>query len=184
MSLLHNLAPNEASRIIAAVDMNPSASMPYHGTPHLYVVALGAHELALMENLPEDEVRNVVLAALFHDFNHQYSTDDSVNIKCAVEAVREHLSAFDVERIECLVSSTRFPYVAVPQDISEGIMRDADIIYSTLLVPDAQRFRNGLYEERGVPASEQDTIGFIIGHGVQTESAARKLDDFFGHRKV
>jgi hypothetical protein len=153
--------------------------MPYHGTPHLYVVTLGAHELALMEALSKHEVLNVVLAALFHDFNHQYSTDDSVNIKCAVEAVREHLSDFDVERIECLVSSTRFPYTDVPQDTSEGVMRDADILYSTLLVPDAQRFRNGLYEERGVPASEQETVSFIIGHGVQTESGAKKMNDFF-----
>lgn len=179
LRLLESLIPQSAHEVMSVIDSNPSAHLPYHGTPHLYVVTLGAYELAFMEGLSHDATRQVTLAALFHDFDHQLSTDDAVNIKCAVEAVREHLVGDDVERIVALVQSTSFPYAQAPQDTAEGIMRDADILYSTLLVPDAQRFRTGLFEERGIPATEQDTIAFIIGHGLQTKSGAQKMNEFF-----
>lgn len=55
------------------------------------------------------------------------------------------------------------------------MLRDADVAYSTLLIPDAQHFRNGLLLERGAPATEQDAIAFIIGLTATAVTAVNRI---------
>ena len=173
--------PSNAGLLLDALDANPSAAMPYHGTPHLLVVALAVLELAAGEHLTADTTDLVLLAALFHDYDHAGATDDRVNIARAVAAVRAHCAFHDVDRIAELVEATRFPHDGPSDDPLVAVVRDADIAWSSLLVPDAQRFRNGLAEERGVPAAELDAIAFVISHGLNTATAARAINRHFRH---
>lgn len=170
--------PEHADAVLSALDENPSAGMPYHGTPHMLVVALAALELGAGEHLTPDETDLVFLAALFHDYDYAGAEDDSVNIERAAAAVRRHLAFTDHTRIAALVEASRYPYLVAPRSRLEEVLRDADVAYSTLLVPDAQHFRTALLLERGAPATEQDAIAFIIGHGLYTQSAVRAVDRF------
>ncbi|WP_415853618.1 hypothetical protein [Sinomonas sp. G460-2] len=171
--------PAHAGRLLAVLDVNPSAAMPYHGTPHLLVVAHAVLELADGEHLATEDTDLVLLAALFHDYDHAGATDDPVNIARAVAAVRAHCAFHDADRIAELVEATCFPHHGPADDPAVAVLRDADIVWSSLLVPDAQRFRNGLAKERGTPATEQDAIAFVIGHGLNTATAARAIDRHF-----
>ncbi|MBG6179972.1 hypothetical protein [Arthrobacter sp. CAN_A1] len=165
-------APSRAARIMAAVGNNPSRDPPYHGTAHLYVVTLAAMELAAAERLTTAETDTALLAALFHDYDYAEDPDDTVNIAQAVDAVRFHLGFLDTAPIIAAIEGTCFPYVPGEPDRIQAVLRDADVLYSTLLFPDAQQFRSGLLIERGAPATEQDAIAFILGHGAQTSSGA------------
>ncbi|ACL42421.1 hypothetical protein Achl_4470 (plasmid) [Pseudarthrobacter chlorophenolicus A6] len=168
--------PKHAGAVLSALDANPSAALPYHGTPHMLVVALATLELAAGEQLSPDETDFVFLAALFHDYDYAGAEDDGVNTGRAAAAVREHLGFTDHARIAALVDASRYPYLVAPRSRSEEVLRDADVAYSTLLIPDAQHFRTGLLIERGAPATEQDAIGFIIGHGLYTATAVRAVN--------
>ncbi|MCC3292357.1 hypothetical protein [Arthrobacter sp. zg-Y1110] len=168
-----------ADSVLAALDANPSAHLPYHGTPHILVVALAVLELAADEGLSPAQTLQTVLAAVFHDVDYAGDPDDSVNIERAVAAAGECLGAFmDVEPVQDLIRATCFPHRQAPRNTMEAVLRDADVAFSSLLVPDAQHFRTGLLTERGAPAGETDAIAFILGHGVNTASAARRINDF------
>ena len=172
--------------IMEALDSNPSAGLPYHGTPHLYVVALSAKALAWEECFSYQETFTVFMAGLFHDFDHQMEDDDTLNVKKAVEAVRSKLTFMDdedVEKIVRVIESSRYPYQSKSRDLLESALRDADILFSTVMMPDAQHFRNGLFIERGIPATEQDSLAFVIGHGLETEGAAHMLHEFMSRRR-
>lgn len=168
----------DPEKIIHVVDSNPSAGLPYHGTPHLYVVALSVLQLSTQEGLKWEEAKAAFLAGLFHDFDHRMEADDTLNVESAINAVHEHLTGESPERVAELVRATRYPYLTEPASKAESVLRDADILYSTILMPDAQHFRNGLLMERGVPATEQDSLAFVIGHGLYTRTAAEQLHHF------
>ncbi|NKX53971.1 hypothetical protein HGG74_05330 [Arthrobacter sp. E918] len=170
--------PDHAGEVMAAVDANPSADLPYHGTPHLFVVALAALDLAQAEGLTPDETDTVFLAALFHDWGYLSAPDDRVNIAVAVAAAREHLGFTAAGRIAEVIEGSCFPYGPEPPDRVQAVLRDADVLYSTLMLPDSQHFRTGLFLERGAPATEQDAIAFILRHGAQTASGARAVTGF------
>lgn len=170
--------PDHAEAVMAAVDANPSVDLPYHGTPHLFVVALAALDLAAAEELSDAETDTVFLAALFHDWGYASDPDDRVNIAAAAAAAREHLAFADAGRIAEVIEGSCFPYGPEAPDRMQAVLRDADVLYSTLMLPDSQHFRTGLFLERGAPATEQDAIAFILGHGAQTASGARFVNEF------
>lgn len=170
--------PDHTDAVMAAVDANPSAELPYHGTPHLFVVALAALELADAELLSTAETDTVFLAALFHDWGYLSDPDDRVNIAVAAAAAREHLAFADVDRIVEVIEGSCFPYGPEEPDRVQAVLRDADVLYSTLMLPDSQHFRTGLFLERGAPATEQDAIAFILGHGAQTATGAKAVTEF------
>lgn len=84
--------PKDAYAVLSALDANPSAALPYHGTPHMLVVALATLELAAGEQLSSAETDFVFLAALFHDYDYAGAEDDSINTERAAAAVRRHLA--------------------------------------------------------------------------------------------
>lgn len=163
----------DANRIMTALDANPSALLPYHGTPHILVVALAVLDLSVGEELTPDETSDVFLAAIFHDYDYAGSSDDTANVERAAAAARLHVYALRVERVTRLILASRYPYTAPPADKLEEVLRDADVAFSTLLVPDAQHFRNEPFGERGAPAGERAALAFIIGHRLNTGTAAR-----------
>lgn len=172
---LQSRFPEHAGAVLAVLDANPSAGMPYHGTPHMLVVALATLELAAGEGLTSDETDLVFLSALFHDYDYASAANDTINTERAASVVRRHLEFVDSEAVAALVESSRYPYLVPPRNKMEEVLRDADVAYSTLLIPDARHFRTGLFLERGAPATERDALAFIIGHGLYTASAARAV---------
>lgn len=178
---LRTAMPDGAERVMAALDANPSAHLPYHGTPHVLVVAHAVLDLAAEESLSAEHTLEAVLAAVFHDVDYAGDPDDWINISRSVEAAREALAPLmDPEPVTRLIRATCFPHQGRGSSLAEDILRDADVAFSSLLVPDAQHFRTGLLIERGAPDTERDALAFVIGHGVNTRSAAARINRFLG----
>lgn len=169
----------EAPTVMDALDANPSAHLPYHGTPHILVVAHAVLDLAAGEGLGAQQTLDTVLAAVFHDVDYAGDPDDSVNIARAVAAAKQALSPLmDPVPVTALIHATSFPHRDIPRNAMEAVLRDADVAFSSLLIPDAQHFRTGLFAERGAPSGERDAIAFVLGHGVNTATAARRINTF------
>jgi hypothetical protein len=117
----------------------------YHSNYHSICVALNCYEGACHQQLSESETKIVVLAGIFHDFNHSGGvlTDDK-NIELAIFGL---CKAFTLETLRSLSSTykydfshdefkqtvktlaiTKYPFEKEPVTIMEQIIRDADLM--------------------------------------------------------
>ena len=80
-------------------------------------------------------MRNLLIAALFHDFDHTGKPGpDAVNIARAVAGFERHIASVDrdeleKEKITRLIKITEYPYV-IPWEklnLAEQVLRDADM---------------------------------------------------------
>lgn len=111
-------------------------SHPYHNLGHMLYVFWLCYQACLFyqKELTPREMRNLLIAALFHDFDHRgMSGDDRINIGKAVRAVRQHAEGRDkshVGRIGELIRSTEYPYDVASFgqiDLCRDILCDADM---------------------------------------------------------
>jgi hypothetical protein len=117
----------------------------YHSNYHAICVALNCYEGAWHQKLSESETKTVVLAGIFHDFNHSGGTfSDDENIKRAVlglsqahiPEVRRSLSSNykpnllpdEFEQTVQTLVITKYPFEKEPVTIMEQIIRDADLM--------------------------------------------------------
>lgn len=108
---------------------------PYHNFRHMFHVLWLCHEACRFHHaeLTPRAMRNLLIAALFHDFNHSgMFGDDDLNIERAVRCLKKHIAAVDVpyfEEIVLLIRGTQYPYVIDSKelDLCGKILRDADV---------------------------------------------------------
>lgn len=112
---------------------------PYHNFRHICHVLWLCHEACLYytkyypSELTLRQKRNLLIAALFHDFDHTgKSGPDWMNIAIAMRAIDRFLLPEDRPYrmdISRLVSFTEYPYAVGPEDLdlSALILRDADM---------------------------------------------------------
>lgn len=131
---------------------------PYHNFRHLF------HMLWLCYNacqyyadvLSKRQMRNLLIAALFHDFDHSGKAgNDDLNIEIAIRGLRKHIAPEDehfFEDICSIIRPTEYPYKVSADGLplSAQIMRDADVsqAFSTAWI---QQVIFGLAKEWGVP---------------------------------
>jgi len=134
---------------------------PYHNFRHSSHVFYMCYQACLFYGtmLSPRQMRNLLIAALFHDFNHTGKAgDDWVNIKQAIAGLFLHLETVDIpysEEIAELISATKFPPEQRPEDLSLSaqILRDADMSQALSAVW-IQQTVFGLAEEWGKPPIE------------------------------
>ncbi len=108
---------------------------PYHNFRHMFHVLWLCYEACRFhrDELTQRAMRNLLIAALFHDFNHSgMFGDDDLNIERAVRGLKKHIAAVDVahfEEIVALIRGTQYPYVIDSKklDLCGKILRDADM---------------------------------------------------------
>lgn len=108
---------------------------PYHNFRHICHVLWLCHQACAYyrNDLSLRERRNLLIAAIFHDFDHTGTTGpDRVNIDRALIALDRHVASEDVEHrndIERLIIATEYPYVVPSEnlDLMVQILRDADL---------------------------------------------------------
>ena len=103
-------------------------------------------------------MRNLLIGALFHDFDHLGATvSDDINIARALVGLRRHIlprDKFELPDIEEIVAASEFPHKKdVPLSLEALILRDADIaqVFSSVWV---QQIIFGLAKEKGVSPHE------------------------------
>lgn len=117
-------------------EYSTSNNLPYHNIKHTFDVFINSYKIGTYENLNEKEIAELGVSALFHDYNHSGGelTDDD-NIKNAILGVEQfftlnknYSTQYNIENIIDTIKITRFPYLQDPQNISQKIIRDADLL--------------------------------------------------------
>lgn len=134
---------------------------PYHNLRHMLHVLWQCHDACLFYNfdLSMTQKRVLLIAAIFHDFDHSgFAGDDDVNIERALRAVRRHLLPIDephLGTIEMLISETEYPYRVPNSELTQcaQILRDADMSQTVsetwiqqIIVGFASEWRKSPYE--------------------------------------
>ncbi len=119
----------------AIFDHAQNLSNPYHNFRHMFHVLWLCYQACLFygNKLNRREMRNLLIAAIFHDFNHSgLMGDDDLNIERSVRGLEKYILPEDrdcLEDISPLIRMTEFPYT-VPSEslpLSGQILRDADV---------------------------------------------------------
>ena len=134
----------------------PNVNHPYHNFRHMCHVLYLCHDACIFygDKLTPREMRNLLIAALFHDFDHSGATgDDSLNIARACDGLLWHLAPEDMEEFQNIVEiirGTEFPYKVTSEmlTLSGQIIRDADLSQN-FSVAWIQQVVFGLAEEWG-----------------------------------
>lgn len=110
---------------------SPNAHAPYHNVRHMLHVFWESYDGALYMGLNKREMRNLLIAALFHDYNHMGKKgDDSINIQRAFDSLDSHLLDEDkpyINEIKSAISATKYPYDPSKKFTqNQLILRDAD----------------------------------------------------------
>ena len=114
---------------------NMGNTNPYHSFEHIANVFLNCVEAVEYHSIPEKEKINLLVAALFHDFNHsggKYA--DNVNIENSLLGVQAWIKDrndgdLEYEQIKSLIEITEFPYKVESNtlNLTQQILRDADM---------------------------------------------------------
>lgn len=121
-------------RVIMAA---PNIHHGYHGLRHMLHVTWVCYQACKyyqsLGQMTKREARNLLIAALFHDYGHcGKAGDDAVNIEQALDGLREHIEDVDRDflvKISTIIAATQFPHADLggTPSLSEQIIRDADI---------------------------------------------------------
>ena len=108
---------------------------PYHNLRHMLHVLWLCYQACMFyeDTLSRRQMRNLLIAALFHDFDHSgLLGDDDLNIEKALRALRKHILPEDresVDEIADILKATEFPYKVSSDSLglAAKIIRDADM---------------------------------------------------------
>lgn len=109
-------------------------SNPYHNIRHALHVLCAAYAGGKFHKLSRRALRNLLIAAIFHDFNHsgKLRGKDRLEIEMALMMLRVYLQPEDLgelENISNIIWATEFPYKIPEAELSleQKIVRDADM---------------------------------------------------------
>jgi hypothetical protein len=128
------LYPGDLKPYFRAVWNASNVNLPYHNLQHMLAVTCSVYEGCKFYDISGVHMRNLLIAALFHDYNHTGLVgDDEVNIKIAVEGLKKHILLEDSDSLITIVSyilATQFPHKEGYDNLLMQIIRDADITYT------------------------------------------------------
>jgi 3'5'-cyclic nucleotide phosphodiesterase len=158
---------------------------PYHNLRHMLHVLWLCYAACqyYQSKLSPRQMRNLLIAALFHDFDHPghpHSGEDDpdrINIPIAIAGLRRYVTPADrpfLPEIEALIEATHYPYKIASDklDLSGRIIRDADLAqaFSPAWI---QQVVIGLAQEWGVAPLEvlKGQASFLAGLSFHTRWA-------------
>jgi 3'5'-cyclic nucleotide phosphodiesterase len=113
---------------------------PYHNFRHTLHVLWLCHKACqyYQNQLTPRQMRNLLITALFHDFDHPghphpgENDPDRINIRIAIAGLRRYIMPTDrafLPEIEALIEATQYPYKIGSEqlDLLGRIIRDADL---------------------------------------------------------
>lgn len=158
-----------------------SSDYVYHHFPHTREVVEAAIEIGLQYNLDEQEMRNLQLAAWFHDSGYYGGADGHEERSCELVTtfLRERNYPEDgLETVLSCIRATQLPQK--PKVLLESILCDADLHHlgNEMYWDRCGRVRQELLQTKGIIMSEQEWVdfelGFMMRHQYHTE-VAREL---------
>jgi len=153
--------------------------LSYHSVAHIKDVFNSCKVIAKGEGVKGDELKLILIAALFHDSGFTIQQKDHEEISC--EIARKHLPDFDysdeqIKKICGMIMATKIPQN--PQNTLEEILADADLDY--LGRDDFFTIGNTLFDELsfyGILSTEEEwnriQIRFLENHHYFTDTALK-----------
>lgn len=170
-----------------------NVKQPYHNEQHLFIVALASAAGADYYNLTVRQKRVLVLAALYHDYNHtgKAGVPDSINIEHAIEGLENFFRSAgyssithkDADAVKQLIRATLHPNKDRPANLSEAIIRDADMM--EWFEPDAEDLLVGLNDELKPesPFTMKTTEAFLRKHSFLTQWGMNLFQETFPFKR-
>lgn len=157
---------------------NTGNTNPYHNFYHIQTVVISCYTIAKFENVKDDEIKLILIAALFHDFDHSGGklTDDK-NVKIAIENFLTYSkeSKKNNDIIVDLISITEFPYDDTKDSnltLNQKIIRDADIsqltkdnVFQQVIIGLEQELNNDLKDQIKIQIKFMDSLEYFTEYG-------------------
>lgn len=165
--------------ILGKLETELPRNLTYHSLEHIKDVYKAAEELAMLEQVSDEDTLLLLTAVLFHDAGFLVQQKEHEQIGCDI--ARKHLPEYgysptQIERICGMILATRIPQT--PHNLLEEIICDADLDY--LGRDDFFTIGNNLYDELcmyGLLQTENDwnilQVRFLENHHYFTSSAIR-----------
>lgn len=169
----------------------PNIYHGYHGLRHMLHVTWVCYQACKyykhLGQMDRREARNLLVAALFHDYGHcGQAGDDANNIEVALNGLCEHVADMDrnqLSDISRIVKATQFPHADLSDSptLGEQVIRDADIsqAFGTTWIGDIAAGFGSELSKTPIEMLEQQ-LKFL--EGVQFHSDFGKV--FFGQEAV
>lgn len=125
-----NIVLRAAVHIARLIISKQPKNRVFHNLHHTLTVLEGVGEIGIAENLPNDELEMVLLAAAFHDLGHIecYSGHEEVSIRLAKKWLTEQNYPEDkIDIVLGCIGATQIPQN--PKTILEKVVCDADLIH-------------------------------------------------------
>ncbi len=165
--------------ILDLLEKNLPSNLYYHNVKHTVDVATEVELIGWAENLPEEDILILKIAALFHDAGHitDYRHHEHEGTKMARKILpRYNITDQDIETICRLIMSTKLP--PQPKDKLEQVMCDSDLDYlgRTDFIPVSNTLYRELKERKLVGSWNewnQIQLNFISKHQYFTKTAQK-----------
>ena len=141
---------------------NKSNLAPYHSLNHMLTVLKHCYRaMDYMDMLDDNHCETLLVAALFHDYDHSMGRrDDAYNVVQAKKGLEFFVKNstwkdFDLDLLNSILDATQFPYIIKGDDLNpyQAIIRDADLMQ--IVEPDwVSHVILGLVEEMHYPLKE------------------------------
>ena len=164
-------------------EKNKSNDLPYHNLFHTQCVLIYSYLISDSLKISKEEIRKILVAAIFHDFNHSGGklTDD-LNVKEAISCLLKYSKEDNNTNKDIIniIKATQYPYVVSESDLTIGqkIIRDADLLQ--MVEPNSlnQVIRGLLIHELKVPYEKlkETQLNFIKGVKFYTDYAKDKFE--------
>jgi HD superfamily phosphodiesterase len=132
-----NKYPGNLEHCFRVVWQATNVMLPYHNMRHMLHVMWNTYNGAMFYKIGGRTLRNMLIAALFHDFGHTGNTvDDSINIAIAIAGLEHNLLPEDVpyrSEITSYIKATEMPSSTIDnaeENLPKLILRDADLSYT------------------------------------------------------
>lgn len=169
---------------------NLASGVAYHNDFHTAWMICEVSTLGMEHQLNAEQAKHLVLAAMFHDFNHSGgSKPDHINVYTAIAGFfKAHEIVgnlkIDANEVAGIIQVTQYPFIHHPFGLSRQIIRDADILFGCTehfckiiyvdLFSEMLVLRPELTFEQFIRGQE----AFLIGVEMFTESGAVRKAEF------
>lgn len=172
------------NKIISDLEKNLPAYLTYHDFNHTKLVLEKAILIGRMENISEDELLLLKIAAIYHDTGYKISHENHEAESCKIvknELPELGFSKSEIEQICGMIMATKIPQR--PNSLLEEILADADLEYlgtddfesiSQKLYLELKHFRPELTLQQWYNIQ----ISFFTKHHYHTEYCRKNRESF------
>ena len=162
---------------------NNTTNFSYHDLVHTQSVVKYAIKIALEDNISNEEINLIRIAAWFHDTGYLFNPDNHEEKSCELAEIflqKNHFTKSEIDKTKMIIMATKVPHN--PSTNLEKIICDADLHHlgGTDFYQRNDLYRLELEKTIGVTFPENEwvsnTIDFLNSHRFFTQYAIKNFE--------